>query len=360
MASKKIRVLVLFGGRSSEHEVSILSAASIIAALDSGRYEAIPVAIERSGRWLEPAAAAQLLPPETARKCSLAQVTVSHQAGCSAGFDVIFPALHGSYGEDGRLQGLLDMAGLPYVGSGVLGSACGMDKDVMKRLFRAGGIPTLPHETVLRGEASASIRRIEQGPGYPAFVKPANLGSSVGIRRVEGRQSLIDALHYAHEFDTKAIVERGMEVREIECAVIGNRSPEASLPGEIVTRGGFYDYKAKYVTDSAELIAPAELDTGQVEAVRDLAVAAFRSVGCAGLARVDFFIARNAGRPEILVNEVNTMPGFTSISMFPRLWAVSGLPYQRLIEKLIDLALERHAEAGALRFDAGQEDVVTN
>lgn len=351
MASQTIRVLVLFGGRSSEHEVSVLSASSIISALDSARYEAIPIAIERSGRWLEPAASASLLPQETAGKCTLTQVEISHQPGCSRGFDVVFPVLHGPFGEDGRLQGLLDMAGLPYVGSGVLGSACGMDKDVMKRLLNESDIPTLPHETVWRGEAKESVSRIERNTGYPAFVKPANLGSSVGIRRVENPDALIDALDYAHEFDTKVIVEPGIAAREIECAVIGNRSPEASLPGEIVTHGGFYDYETKYVTDSAELIAPAKLDTEQVEAVRSLAVKAFGALDCSGLARVDFFITDDEHRPSILVNEVNTMPGFTSISMFPRMWAVSGLPYERLIERLLALALERHADASSLRFD---------
>lgn len=351
MASQPIRVLVLFGGRSSEHEVSVLSASSIISALDPARYAAIPVAIERSGRWLDPAASASLLPQETAGNCSLTEVEISHQPGCSKGFDVVFPVLHGPYGEDGRLQGLLDMASLPYVGSGVLGSACGMDKDVMKRLLNESEIPTLPHETVWRDEAGESVSRIELNTGYPAFVKPANLGSSVGIRRVENREALIDALDYAHEFDTKVIVEPGIAAREIECAVIGNRSPEASLPGEIVIRGGFYDYETKYVTDTAELIAPAKLDTEQVQAVRDLAVRAFRALGCSGLARVDFFVADDPRRPSILVNEVNTMPGFTSISMFPRMWAVSGLPYERLIERLLELALERHADASSLRFD---------
>ena len=281
----------------------------------------------------------------------MTEVEISHQPGCSKGFDVVFPVLHGPFGEDGRLQGLLDMAGLPYVGSGVLGSACGMDKDVMKRLLKESEIPTLPHETVWQGEARESVSRIERNAGYPAFVKPANLGSSVGIRRVENREALIDALAYAHEFDTKVIVEPGIVAREIECAVIGNRSPEASLPGEIVTRGGFYDYETKYVTDSAELIAPAKLDTEQVEAVRDLAVKAFRALDCSGLARVDFFITDDPRRPSILLNEVNTMPGFTSISMFPRMWAVSGLPYERLIERLLELALERHADASSLRFD---------
>ena len=351
MASRTIRVLVLFGGRSSEHEVSIRSASSIIAALDSARYEAIPMAIERSGRWLDPVESARLLPNETASKCSLTGVEFSHQPGCSTGFDVVFPALHGPYGEDGRLQGLLDMAGLPYVGSGVLGSACGMDKDVMKRLLNESEIPTLPHETVWRGETKERIGQIERRTGYPAFVKPANLGSSVGIRRVENSESLIDALNYAHEFDTKVIVEPGIEAREIECAVIGNQFPEASLPGEIVTHGGFYDYETKYVTDSAELIAPAKLDDEQVEVIRDLAVRAFRVAGCAGLARVDFFVRRGQGQHNIVVNEINTMPGFTSISMFPRMWAVSGLPYQALIERLLSLALERHAEASSLRFD---------
>ena len=353
MASETKRVLVLFGGRSSEHEVSVLSASSIIAALESVRYEAIPMAIERSGRWLDPAASASLLPPATASKCCLSPVEFSRQPGRSRGFDVVFPVLHGPYGEDGRLQGVLDMAGLPYVGSGVLGSACGMDKDVMKRLLLQSKIPTLPHETVWQGEAEQSVSRIERSSGYPAFVKPANLGSSVGIRRVENRGALIAALGYAHEFDTKAIVEPGIAAREIECAVIGNRSPEASLPGEIVTRDGFYDYDTKYVTDSAELIAPAKLDTEQVDSVRDLAVKAFRALDCSGLARVDFFIADDPRWPSILVNEVNTLPGFTSISMFPRLWAVSGLPYERLIERLLELALERHAETSSLRFDIG-------
>ena len=351
MASQTIRVLVLFGGRSSEHEISILSASSIISALDATDFAAIPMAIERSGRWLDPVASAALLPNETASKCSLAKVGFSHQPGCSTGFDVVFPALHGPYGEDGRLQGLLDMAGLPYVGSGVLGSACGMDKDVMKRLLNESAIPTLPHETVWRGEAQNCIGRIERNTGYPAFVKPANLGSSVGIRRVEDRASLIDALDYAHEFDTKVIVEPGLEAREIECAVIGNQSPEASLPGEIVTHGGFYDYETKYVNDSAELIVPAELDGDQINTIRDLAVRAFRVGCCAGLARVDFLISQDHDEPNIFVNEINTMPGFTSISLFPRMWAVSGLPYQTLIERLIALAIERHTESSALRID---------
>ncbi len=349
MISPKTRVAVLFGGRSSEHEISILSAASIISALAPERYEAAPVAITRAGEWLDPQCSATLLPTEVADRCCLEPIKISHQAGQSSGFDVVFPALHGPYGEDGRVQGLLDMADLPYVGSGVLGSACGMDKDVMKRLFLQAGLPTLPHVAIRRGQARDRCAEIERAIGYPAFVKPANLGSSVGIRRVQDRVALTEALEYAAEFDPKLIVEPGVDAREIECAVIGNEAPEASLPGEIVTKAGFYDYEAKYVTDSAELVAPADLDPGQTRAVRDMAVQAFQAVGCAGLARVDFFIEKASGR--VLLNEVNTMPGFTSISMFPLMWGVSGLPYPRLIERLIALALARYAEARSLRVD---------
>ena len=328
----------------------MLSAASIIAALEPERYTAIPVAIGRDGQWLDPWTSVALLPAKASALCSCEAVKVSHQPGRSEGFDIVFPVLHGPYGEDGRLQGLLDMGDLPYVGSGVPGSACGMDKDVMKLLFRANGLPTLPHVAVTRGRALSRCAAIESRVGYPAFVKPANLGSSVGIRRVKDRGSLRAALEYAGKFDLKIVVEPGVDAREIECAVLGNDRPRASLPGEIIAPSGFYDYETKYETDEAELVVPAALATEQVASIQELAVHAFEAIGCSGLARVDFFIEKATDR--ILLNEVNTMPGFTSISMFPRMWAATGLAYPALVERLIELGFDRHAEARSLRHDA--------
>lgn len=340
---------VLFGGRSSEHEVSVLSAGSIIRALDDSRFEVIPVAIERSGRWLGPARSAALLPDSLAGKCSRAAVTVSHQPGHSQGVDVVFPALHGPYGEDGRLQGLLDLADVPYVGSGVVGSACGMDKDIMKRLFRESGLPTVRHVALSGARARTGLGEVADRIGFPAFVKPANLGSSVGVRRVTDPQTLESAVNYALEFDLKVIVEPEVNGREIECAVMGNDRPRASLPGEIVVEGGFYDYSTKYETNTARLEVPAQLAQEQVVEVQGLAVAAFQALDCAGLARVDVFLEHSSGK--IWLNEVNTMPGFTAVSMFPQMWHASGIPYPTLVEKLIDLAFESHSRRQALRFD---------
>ena len=263
---------------------------------------------------------------------------------------MVFPVLHGPNGEDGRVQGFLDMADVPYVGSGVLGSACAMDKDVMKRLFRERRLPTLHHLALRREEAVDRSEEIEQRIGYPVFVKPANLGSSVGIRKVGGRADLRRALDHAGKFDRKIIVEPAVDAREIECAVLGNDTPEASHPGEIIVRSGFYDYETKYLTEEAELVVPARLGADQVKSIQGLAVDAFRAVNCAGLARVDFFVENATGR--ILINEVNTMPGFTSISMFPRMWAASGLPYPALIGRLIELALSRQDQNRKIRFEA--------
>ncbi len=351
MTSSKIRVAVLFGGRSSEHEVSIRSAAEVILWLDRTQFEAIPVAIEQSGRWLGPRRSAALLPRAAAEACRLSPIVMSHEHGRSSGFDVVFPVLHGPYGEDGRIQGLLDLAGVPYVGSGVLGSACGMDKDIMKRLFREARLPTLPHIALLGHHAFDRFEEIEERIGYPAFVKPANLGSSVGIRRVDSREDLGKALEYALEFDAKAIVEPAVDAREIECAVLGDERPSATFPGEIVVRSGFYDYETKYVTDDAELVVPAQLEFDQSMAIRDFSVAAFRAVGCSGLARVDFFLENGSGR--ILLNEVNTMPGFTSISMFPRMCMEMGMTYAGLIEYLLNLAFISHKRREALRTEVG-------
>ena len=349
MATQTTRVAVLFGGRSSEHEVSVRSAASIIGALDPGKHEPIAVAIERTGEWLDPAQSAAMLPASVRERCSRRHVELRHEPGRSRGFDVVFPVLHGPFGEDGRLQGLLDLADVPYVGSGVLGSACGMDKDVMKRLFLSHGLPTLRHAATRWGHLGDQAAEIEDTIGYPAFVKPANLGSSVGIRRVCDRTSLEEALGYAAEFDDKVIVEPEVVGREIECGVLGNEDPEVSVPGEIVTGQGFYDYETKYLNDTAELLVPAGLTARQSREVRDLAVRAFRAIGCSGLARVDFFIEADSG--QIWVNEVNTMPGFTSVSMYPRMWAASGVPYSELIERLIALALGRHQRSRRVRFD---------
>ncbi len=349
MADSKIRVAVLFGGRSSEHEVSVRSAASVISAMDRERYEAVPVAIDRQGRWLDVSESADLLAPDARARCVRRNVSFSHQPGESRGFDVVFPILHGPFGEDGRVQGFLDLADVPYVGSGVLGSACGMDKDTMKRLFRAESLPTLPHVAVGRGEVERRVAEIERRIGYPAFVKPANLGSSVGIRRAEGLDELVPALRYAGEFDRKVVVEPAVDAREIECSVLGGVPPRASVPGEIVTWGGFYDYETKYESDEFELAVPAQVEPDLAARIRALAVSAFQAVGCEGLARVDFFLERATGR--LLLNEVNTMPGFTSISMFPKLWEASGLPYPLLIKRLLDLAVQRSADSRRVRLD---------
>ncbi len=349
MKSDKTRVAIVFGGRSSEHEISILSAASVIAELDAAKYAAIPVAIERNGIWLDAARSAALLPDEAADRCSLEPVEIRHEPGCSKGFDVVFPVLHGPFGEDGRIQGLLDLADVPYVGSGTLGSACGMDKDVTKQVLHHHGIPTLRHVAVRWAERADQIERVEQEIGYPAFIKPANLGSSVGITRVTDRGSLAAALRYAGEFDDKVIVEPAVDAREIECGVLGLEDPQASVPGEIVTRQGFYDYETKYLTDTAELHVPAHINAEEERAIRATAIKAFVALGCDGLARVDFFLENGTGR--LLVNEVNTMPGFTSISMYPRMWEASGVPYPDLLGRLINYAFVRHESKQRLRFD---------
>jgi D-alanine-D-alanine ligase len=346
----KLRVAVLFGGRSGEHEISIRSAASVIEALDRRRYDVIPAAIGKQGLWLSPADSALLLPPETRQGLSTDEdFRIDPQPGRSVGADVVFTVLHGTFGEDGTVQGLLELADVAYVGSGVLGSSCGMDKDVMKRLFRERGLPTVDHITLLRHEIHD--RWIEPGEafGYPLFVKPANLGSSVGISKANGEAELNAALEEAARYDRKIVVEPAIDGREIEIAVLGNDRPEASIAGEIVPASGFYSYESKYLDDSAKLEIPAKLTADQLAEAQRLAVGAFQAVECRGLARVDFFLERQTGR--FLLNEVNTMPGFTSISMYPKLWEASGLAYPQLVDRLIELALERHAEKQTIRFE---------
>ncbi|MBI3665653.1 MAG: D-alanine--D-alanine ligase [Acidobacteria bacterium] len=350
---KKIRVAVLFGGRSGEHEVSLRSAASVLAALDRHKYEALPIAIGKSGKWLTAAESAKLLPAAVQPTHPATQaLEILPQPGSADAVDVVFPVLHGTFGEDGTVQGLLELAGVPYVGAGVLGSAVAMDKDVMKRLFRERGLPTPEHVAVLREQIRTRparlVRKLEKQFDYPMFVKPANLGSSVGISKARNRRELAEALELAARFDRKVMIERAIVGREIECSVLGNDHPEASLPGEIIPSREFYDYEAKYIDENSQLIVPAPLTAAQTRRVQRLAVEAFLVCECSGMARVDFFLERKTRR--ILVNELNTIPGFTSISMYPKLWEASGLAYRDLIDRLIQLALERHAEKARTRY----------
>ncbi len=364
---KRLKVGVLFGGRSAEHEVSLRSAAAVVAALDRAKYEVIPVKIGKDGAWelpsarehafLQGVAQAERKPTGLLADPTCAQLLILEQSRATwrpqAGpgqLDVVFPILHGTYGEDGTIQGFLELTGIPYVGAGVLASAVSMDKALMKAVFHERGLPVLPYQVVLRFEweraADNITTQLESGLSYPMFAKPANLGSSVGISKVKARQELAPALEEAFHYDRKAIVEQGVDAREIEVSVLGNDEPEASLPGEIIPSRDFYDYQAKYLDDDSELLIPAPLDSETTARARELAVAAFRAVDAAGMARVDLFLGRSSG--ELLLNEINTIPGFTSISMYPKLWEASGLPMPALVDRLIALAIERSKEKAKL------------
>jgi D-alanine-D-alanine ligase len=349
---EKLRVGLIFGGRSVEHEVSIASATSIQRALDPARYEVTLVAIDHDGRWHR---GSRALPPEASVRGELVNLPAapgSHALvpaesggrGPTSDLDVIFPIVHGRGGEDGALQGLLELAGIPYVGSGVLGSALQMDKEVSKRLLHAGGVPVTPwvlvREVELRRDPRAAAERALRELRPPLFVKPANQGSSVGISRVNDPALLEAALVEAVRFDTKILIERAIDAREIEVSLLGNDRLEASLPGEIRTRHEFYDYEAKYVDEDTELVIPADLDEQQVRSAQRLAIRAGEILECEGLGRVDFLLDRATG--ELYVNEVNSLPGFTEVSMYPKLWEASGLPYPALLDRLIELALDRH------------------
>lgn len=357
----KTRVAVIFGGRSGEHEVSLASATSIMENLDRSKYEVIPVGITKQGRWLldgEPMQALKAGYTQTGQEPALVSITPStdqalapmngkHARGeATLVADVVFPVLHGPYGEDGTVQGLLELAGVPYVGAGVLASAAGMDKGIMKALFQQRGLPVVRHLAFLRREWEADpegiMDRIETALGYPCFCKPANLGSSVGISKASDRPSLAHALSVAARYDRKLIVEEGVDCREIECSVLGNDDPMASVPGEIIPCNEFYDYRAKYVDEGSRLLIPAPLPPETAQEVRRIAVEAFKAVDCAGMARVDLFLER--GTEKVYLNEINTIPGFTKISMYPKLWEASGLSYPDLIDRLLQLALERHNE----------------
>jgi D-alanine-D-alanine ligase len=395
---KKLRVGILFGGRSGEHEVSLLSAASVFNAIDKEKYEVVPIGITKEGHWLTAEHAENLLtgklvieprhlragdPELTPAAAVLARgeavvvppEPVSREGWPAAGeasglapfqteaglmrrasdrainVDVIFPVLHGTFGEDGTIQGLLELADIPYVGAGVLGSAAGMDKDIMKSLFIAAGLPIVKHVTILRSAWEKEPKQVEKTVArklkYPVFVKPANLGSSVGISKAHDGKQLGPAIEEAAKFDRKIVIEEGVggkkeKAREIECSVLGNDDPLASVPGEIVPIKEFYDYNAKYLDEGSELIIPARLNKAQTKKVQELAVHAFKAVDCSGLARVDFLM--DPKTEKIYLNEINTMPGFTSISMYPKLWAASGVEYSELIDRLIQLGIERHED----------------
>src|ERR1022692_844846 len=387
---KKLRVGILFGGRSGEHEVSLLSAASVLQAIDKDKYEVVPIGITKDGHWLTAEHAENLLQgkliieprnlragdPETTTSAAVlargeAVVVppepVHRQSGLvpfqtdaammrrasdrAINVDVIFPVLHGTFGEDGTIQGLLELADIAYVGAGVLGSSAGMDKDVMKSLFRAAGLPLVKHVTALRGEFERDPKRVkklvESKLKYPVFVKPANLGSSVGISKAHDGKELGPAIVEAAKFDRKIVIESGVggkknKARELEVAVLGNDDPQASVAGEIVPCKEFYDYDAKYLVEGSEAVIPAKITSTEMKTVQRLAIAAFRAVDCSGLARVDFLMEPKSRK--IFVNEINTMPGFTAISMYPKMWAASGVAYPDLIDRLIQLGIERHED----------------
>jgi len=342
--SKKIVVALIFGGRSAEHEISLISAAAIHRNLDKARFKVLSIYITKNGLWRVVEA------PSTDREALARGESFSflpwevRDSGAMVPADIYFPILHGPYGEDGTIQGLLEMAGVPYVGAGVLGSALGMDKAVAKALFRERGLPIVPwrvlREEDWRGGPEWIIRQIRREFALPFFVKPANLGSSIGITKVKDRGQTGPALETAFRYDAKIIVEKGILGREIECSVIGNESPEASLPGEVIPSREFYDYNDKYIDGKTGFAIPARLSRAMTERIRRLAIEAFRALECSGMARVDFFIEGRTQR--LYLSEVNTIPGFTEISMYPKLWEASGLPFPRLVERLIALGLERH------------------
>jgi len=391
----KLRVGILFGGRSGEHEVSLLSAASVLEAIDKTKYEVVPIGITKDGHWLMAEHAERLLkgekhagggahatpthlragdpeatpgaallargesvivPPEPAHRESgmspfQTDANLRRAADRAINVDVIFPVLHGTFGEDGTIQGLLELADIAYVGAGVLGSSAGMDKDIMKSLFRASGLPIVKQVTVLRsqfeGQPKKVQKMVESKLKYPVFVKPANLGSSVGITKAHDAKELGPAIAEAAKFDRKIVIEEGVggkkhKARELECAVLGNDNPKASVAGEIVPCKEFYDYDAKYLAEGSELVIPAKITKTEMKTVQRLAIAAFQAVDCTGLARVDFLMDPKSRR--IFVNEINTMPGFTAISMYPKLWAATGVPYPELIDRLIQLGIERHED----------------
>lgn len=360
-SAEKLKVLILFGGRSGEHAVSLMSARSILAALDREKYEITQVGITRAGEWLIGDGILEALEQESLKgfnavtllpdpkRKGLYRITTRNGdevIDLLTAVDVVFPVLHGTYGEDGTLQGLLDMAETAYVGPGVCGSAVGMDKGIFKDIMRANNIPIVEHVLALRKEIRDDIDSVaskaEASIPYPMFTKPANLGSSVGISKCMNRSALIEGMMDACQYDRRILIERGVNAREIEVSVLGNDQPEASIAGEIVPAAEFYSYEAKYHDDRSQAFIPADIPDDTMQSVRELAVRAFRAIDGAGMARVDFLLDKDTG--EVFINELNTIPGFTQISMYPKLWEASGLPYSELLDRLIDLALERRSD----------------
>jgi D-alanine-D-alanine ligase len=380
---KRLRVGVLYGGRSGEHEVSLASAAAVFANLDRGRYEPVPIRIDKEGRWsiaekpptamsagdvIEQARLEAARPANVDREVHLVarpsgdtilsieraqkDTPVASAMVTGSNLDVIFPVLHGPYGEDGTIQGLLELANVPYVGAGVLASSLGMDKAVMKVVFSARGLPVCGYRVVLRHNwdrrREPILAELESALHFPMFVKPANLGSSVGISKAKDRPGLADAIDLAGSFDRKIVVEAAVPgAREIECAVLGNDEPSASVPGEVIPSREFYDYEAKYIDDGSKIVIPADLPPATVAEVQKLSIEAFEAIDCSGMARVDFLLEKSSNR--LFVNEVNTIPGFTTISMYSKLWEASGVGYRELLDRLIALAIERHAGKQLLR-----------
>lgn len=362
MSDKKLRVAVLFGGRSGEHEISLLSARSILSALRPENYEVMQIGITHDGKWLtgeklldefsagEPGSklnsAAILADPSRSGLFGIQESKQGEILKFLSDIDVVFPILHGTYGEDGTIQGLFELAEVAYVGAGVLGSSLGMDKGVFRDVMLANNIPQVEKVVVLRDMVESSLKKVidqaETMASYPLFTKPANLGSSVGITKCMNRSDLMEGLMEAARFDRRILIERGVRAREIEVSVLGNDEPIASIPGEIIPSADFYSYEAKYLDDRSELLIPAPIPFEISEQVRDLAVRAYRAVDCAGMARADFLLDKDTG--ELFLNEINTIPGFTKISMYPKLWEASGLSFENLVDRLIELALERRAE----------------
>jgi D-alanine-D-alanine ligase len=360
LSKKKLRIGVIFGGKSGEHEVSLTSAKNVMEAMDKEKYEIVSIGITKDGLWLTggkvmeqltakadlaPQLAARMAEPNRSLVPFLDNSVVARDSSLGA-LDVIFPILHGPMGEDGTVQGLFELANLPYVGCGVIGSAAAMDKGIAKDIFRANGLPLVPYQTILRkrwqNNPDEIIEQIEAALAYPMFVKPANMGSSVGVTKAYHQTDLKAGLDEAAKYDRRLIIEQGIEAREIEVSVLGNDDPIASVPGEVIPSREFYSYAAKYIDDASELIIPASLTPEQTDRVKQIALAAFQVLDCAGLARVDFLVEKTSG--EIFINEVNTMPGFTAISMYPKLWEASGIGYSELIDRLIELAVERHTD----------------
>jgi D-alanine-D-alanine ligase len=366
---QKIKLGIVFGGRSGEHEVSLTSAASVIEALDPEEFEITVIGITKGGKLADASELRTMLPPQLlprvhispALEANNSAVRVTSNSAEGNGDSrrtpqIIFPLLHGPYGEDGTMQGLLEIAGIPYVGCGVLASAVGMDKDVMKRLFLQAGLPVAPFQTVftrsLSSDMNALKRFLEQEFGYPMFSKPAYLGSSVGICKIHSEKEFEEAVRHSAKFDRKILIEKGIDGRELECAILGNDDPQASVVGEVISAHEFYDYNAKYVNPASRLEIPARIDDAKAEEIRDLALRCFKTIDGSGLARVDFFLERGTGK--VWVSEINTIPGFTPISMYTKLWAASGVPFEELVRRLVRLGEDRFYEKNGRNISIGQ------